>query len=361
MGALSGKAAPARGPRRRNDGANIAPWPSSTRMNKHFFPLLRLLADGSFHSGEQLGVALGLSRAAVWHAVRAIETQGLALHKLRGRGYRLATPPDLLVAADVLRAAAVTSPQLRLEVLDSCASTNTLLMERARAGAAHASAIACELQLAGRGRLGRSWQSGLGGSLTFSLLWRFEGGAAGLAGLSLAVGVAVARALERAGIAGVQLKWPNDILHGDKKLAGILIETSGEANGPGAAVIGIGVNTRLDAAVRDAIDQPVTDVASLVAPAPSRSLLLGLILGELVTMLGAFSGGGFAPLRDEWQRRNAHRDQRVSLHLDGRPGLQGDVLGVAEDGALLLRSAQGVERIVSGDISLRREGMVQAR
>jgi BirA family biotin operon repressor/biotin-[acetyl-CoA-carboxylase] ligase len=324
-------------------------------MNKHLFPLLRLMADGSFHSGEQMGAALGLTRAAVWHAVHALETQGLALHKLRGRGYRLAAPPDLLVGRDVLQAAGQSAPRLHLEILDSCASTNTLLMERARAGAQHASVVACELQLAGRGRLGRSWRSGLAGSLTFSLLWRFEGGAAGLAGLSLAVGVAVARALERAGVAGVQLKWPNDILHGDKKLAGILIETSGEANGPGAAVIGIGVNTRLDDATRDAIDQPATDIASLAEPVPARSVLLGLLLGELVTMLEAFSRDGFAPLRDEWQRRNVHQNQRVSLRIGGRPGAQGEVMGVADDGALLLRSARGLERIVSGDISLRRE------
>jgi BirA family biotin operon repressor/biotin-[acetyl-CoA-carboxylase] ligase len=324
-------------------------------MNKHLFPLLRLLADGSFHSGEQMGAALGLTRAAVWHALHALEaeTPGLVLHKLRGRGYRLAAPPDLLVAADVLQAAAAAGPRLHLEVLDSCASTNSLLMERARAGAPHASAIACELQFAGRGRLGRSWHSGLAGSLTFSLLWRFAGGAAGLAGLSLAVGIAVARALERAGLVGAQLKWPNDILHGGKKLAGILIETSGEANGPAAAVIGVGLNTRLDAAVREAIDQPATDVASLADPAPSRSVLLGLLLGEMMDMLEAFSRDGFAPLRDEWQRRNVHQNQRVSLLIAGRPGVQGEAVGVDEDGALLLRSARGIERIVSGDISLR--------
>jgi BirA family biotin operon repressor/biotin-[acetyl-CoA-carboxylase] ligase len=324
-------------------------------MNKHLFPLLRLLADSSFHSGEQLGAALGLTRSAVWHAIHALETQGLALNKLRGRGYRLARPADLLAAADVLAAAGGAAPALSLDIVDSCASTNSLLLERARAGAAHASVLACELQLAGRGRLGRSWQSGLASGLAFSLLWRFERGAAGLAGLSLAVGVAVARALERAGVAGVQLKWPNDILHRGHKLAGILIETVGEADGPSAAVIGIGVNTRLDPAVREAIDQAVTDVASLVDPAPSRSVLLGLLLAELAAVLEAFSREGFAPLRGEWQQRHAHQNRRVSLNASGRPGAgtEGEAVGVDEDGALLLRTARGVERVVSGDVSLR--------
>ena len=328
-------------------------------MNKHLFPLLRLLADGRFHSGEQLGAALGLTRSSVWHAIHALETHGLALNKLRGRGYRLARPADLLAAADVLQAAGAGSRQLRLELVDSCASTNTLLMERARAGAPHASAIACELQSAGRGRLGRAWQSGLGGSLTFSLLWRFAGGAASLAGLSLAVGVAVVRALGRAGLRGVQLKWPNDVLQDEKKLAGMLIEISGEADGPSAAVIGIGVNTRLDAALRAAIDQPAIDIASLADPAPSRSLLLGLLLGELVKVLEVFAREGFAPFREEWQQRHAHQNQRVSVSTGARRGadgndIVGDAAGIDVDGALLLRSARGLERIVSGDVSLRR-------
>lgn len=322
-------------------------------MNKHLFPLLRLLADGTFHSGEQLGAALGLTRSAVWHAIRALEAQGLALHKLRGRGYRLARPIDLLIAADVAAAAGVAAATLKMELVDSCVSTNTLLMEHARAGAAHGSVIACELQLAGRGRLGRRWQSGLGGGLTFSLLWRFDSAAAALAGLSLAVGVAVARAMERAGVAGAQLKWPNDILHDGRKLAGILIETAGEANGPSAAVIGIGINTRLDAAVREAIDQPVIDVASIAEPAPSRSVLLGLLLDELVCMLAVFSRRGFTPFRDEWQQRHAHQNRCVSLHGADNSAVEGEALGVAEDGALLLGSVRGVERIISGDLSLR--------
>lgn len=320
-------------------------------MNKHLFPLLRLLSDGRFHSGERLGAALGLTRSAVWHAIRALEAQGLALNKLRGRGYRLARPVDLLSAADIFTAAGAAARQVNLEIVDSCPSTNTLLMERARAGAPHASVIACELQLAGRGRLGRSWQSGLASGLTFSLLWRFGSGTSSLAGLSLAVGVAVARALDRAGVGGVQLKWPNDIVHGGRKLAGILIETSGEANGPSAAVIGVGINTQLDPALRDAIDQAVIDVASLADPAPARSALLGLLLAELASLLAAFSRQGFAPFRDEWQQRHAHQNQRVSLCMSGQPAVNGEALGVAEDGALLLGSARGVERIVSGDLS----------
>lgn len=322
-------------------------------MNKHLFPLLRLLADGTFHSGEQLGAELGLTRAAVWHAIRALEAQGPVLNKLRGRGYRLVRPIDLLVAADIVAAAGAAAAMLNLELLDSCASTNTVLMARARAGAVHGSVIAGELQLAGRGRLGRRWQSGLAGGLCFSLLWRFEAAAVGLAGMSLAVGVAVARALERAGVAGAQLKWPNDIVHSGRKLAGILIETGAEANGPSAAVIGIGLNTRLDAATREAIDQPVIDVASVACPAPSRSVLLGLLLDELAATLVLFSRQGFAPFRNEWQQRHAHQHQRVSLHAAGRPVVEGEALGVAEDGALLLGSARGVERIISGELSLR--------
>src|SRR5471032_1954753 len=215
-----------------------------TVMASICFDLLRLLSDASFHSGPILERELGAPRAGVSLALRELEHLGLKMYKVTGRGYRLAEPYDCLDAAAVRAQLGPRARRFRVELLDACASTNTLLLERARAGAPSGSVIACELQSAGRGRRGNNWQSGLGGSLTFSLLWRFAQGAAGLSGLSLAAGVAVARALAAGGAAEVQLKWPNDLLHAGRKLGGILIELRGDAQGPSAAVIGIGINVR---------------------------------------------------------------------------------------------------------------------
>jgi BirA family transcriptional regulator, biotin operon repressor / biotin---[acetyl-CoA-carboxylase] ligase len=317
------------------------------------FELLRLLSDANLHSGPALARELGATLAAVRLALRELEELGFVLRRQPGRGYRLAEAYEFLDAAAVRAQLGARARDFQLELLDTCASTNTLLLERARAGAPSGSAIACELQSAGRGRRGNRWQSGLGGGLTFSLLWRFRQGAAGLAGLSLAAGVAVARALASLDIEGVQLKWPNDLLHAGRKLGGILIELQGDAAGPSAAVIGIGVNLRLRSAMRDAIAQPVTDLATIARQVPQRNHLLAAILIELEQVLEQFAERGFAPLREEWVSRHAHQGRLVTLSSGEGKSTVGRATGVAEDGALLLETARGLERCVSGELSLR--------
>jgi len=316
------------------------------------FPLLRLLADGEFHSGRALGAALALSRGAIWHRVRLAEKTGVRVFKVRGRGYKLSRPLDLLDRGALATRAARSA--LAVEVLDECASTSSVLLERAAAGAAHGSVLACEHQVAGRGRRGNAWFSAVGGSLAFSLLWRFGRGPAALAGLSLAVAVMVARALEREGIAGVQLKWPNDLVCEGAKLGGILIELSGEAAGPSTVVIGLGLNLSLDARARDRIGQPVTDLATCSRSVPARTALLGALLESLASGLSRFGRDGFAPFREEWVRRHAWQGRRVALTVAGRRVAEGEALGIAEDGSLMLRSRRGVERFHSGELSLRR-------
>ncbi|MBE0612514.1 MAG: biotin--[acetyl-CoA-carboxylase] ligase [Burkholderiales bacterium] len=316
------------------------------------FDLLRRLADARWHSGAQLAHEQGVTPAAMRAALRELEAElkefGLELRTAPGRGYRLAEPYDCLDADAVRALLGGRADHFHLELLDACASTNTLLLERARAGAASGSAIACELQSAGRGRRGKDWQSGLGGSLTFSLLWRYENGAAGLSGLSLAVGVAMARALASLDVAGVQLKWPNDLLHAGRKLGGILIEVQGNA-----AVIGIGLNLRLRAGVRDVIAQPVTELASIAAHLPQRNRLLAAALIQLEQVLTPFADTGFAPLRDEWMACHAHQGGQVTLFSGDGRSIAGVAVGVAEDGALLLETARGTERFVNGEVSLR--------
>lgn len=315
--------------------------------------VLRCLADGEFHSGVALAQALGVSRGTVWNAVAAIEAAGLAVYRVRGRGYRLAHPVSLLDASEIARHAGRSASRLAIEVVDVTASTSTLLAARAAAGAPGGTVIAAERQEHGRGRLGRSWHAGLGGGLTFSLLWRFEHGAAALSGLSLAAGLALVRALERLGARDVKLKWPNDAMWCGGKLGGILIEMQGDALGPSATVIGIGLNLRLTEAVRSAIDQPVSDLETACGATLTRSAVLGLVLDELVAMLQVFEREGFAPLRGEWERHHAHQDKPVALSMpDGRT-IQGVARGVADDGALLFEADGEVRRLHSGEIGLR--------
>ena len=304
------------------------------------FQTLRLLADGEFRSGEAMARALGVTRASVWNALHRLDGAGLEIFKVRGRGYRLSQPLCWLEHAAIERALAARANEFTLEVLDVATSTNTLLMQRAGAGAASGSVIAAEWQTGRAGRPEHAQQ-------------RFQQGAGTLSGLSLAVGVALTRALARLGLTGVGLKWPNDAIWQGCKLAGILIELQGEANGPSAAVIGIGINCRLPAALRDRIDQPVADLAQIAGVDVDRNRLLAVLLIELADALRAFAHGGFAPLREEWQARHVYQNEPVRLTLPEAATLDGIAQGVDDNGALLIETAGGVRRVHSGEVSLR--------
>lgn len=317
------------------------------------FSILRLLSDGKFHSGETMAQRLGISRASIWNAVQAIEEMGVDLYKVRGRGYCLPEPMQFLDKQKILAELGDKATLFELELQDVVESTNSALMQKASLGAAHGSCLAVELQTQGRGRRGRTWHASLGGALTFSVLWRFNQGAGYLSGLSLAVGVALMRALAVANIADVALKWPNDVLHNYRKLAGVLIELQGEALGPSVAIIGIGLNLRLPDKVKDQIDQAVVDIDTISTVAPNRNRLFAQILSQLADVLHQFEAGGFAALREEWLGYHVYQHKPVSILLPNGTREVGQVLGVSDDGSLLVRTPDGIQQYASGEISLR--------
>jgi BirA family biotin operon repressor/biotin-[acetyl-CoA-carboxylase] ligase len=322
-------------------------------MSALTFAALRQLADGRFHSGEAVARSLGRSRASLCEALKCVPELGVDIFSVPGRGYRLAQPLEFIDAAELEARLAAAGSRIRVEVADEIDSTSSRLMARAMAGAPAGTCLAAEWQSAGRGRRGRSWVSQLGGSLTFSLLWRFERGAGHLGGLSLAVGVAVARALESCGAARVQVKWPNDLVVDFRKLAGILVEMSGDLQGPSVAVIGIGVNYRLGERVLDRIDQAVVDVASCAAPVPRRTELLASLLGQLEIALVEFERGGFASFREPWRALHAYQGRAVRVMPAGEPPFDAEVRDVAPDGALVVASQGRTVALSSAEISLR--------
>lgn len=314
------------------------------------FAVLKRLSNGDFHSGEALARDLDVSRASIWNALNEAVQYGIDVARVHGRGYRLAVPLDWLDAARVN--AAVAAQGMAVDVVDLCDSTNALMLRRAEAGAGSGEVIAAELQTQGRGRLGRTWHSGVASSLTFSLLQRFDKPLAGLAGLSLAVGLGVVRALRAHGV-DAALKWPNDVLWQNRKLGGILIEVRGDALGPCAAVIGIGINVRLRDEVKLRIDQPAADLAEASASAWSRSDVLAAILVALADVLAVFDREGFAPLASEWTACHAHQGQMVTLSAPDGSSVDGRALGVDEQARLLLETGSGIRAVHTGDVSLR--------
>lgn len=312
--------------------------------------LLNLLADGEFHSGELLAGQLGVSRASVFNALADVAEQGVALQRIRGRGYRLAHPWQRLDRNVVAHWLGNDAARFDMEIVQQTASTNALLLQGAALGAPGGSVLAAELQSAGRGRLGRTWHSGLGNALTFSLLWRFDCGLNALSGLSLAVGIAVVRALQSFDAQGVQLKWPNDILTAQGKLGGVLIEAQGDMLGPSAVVIGVGLNCSLPGDVLRHIDQPASALDEVCRDMPTRNQLLAVLLRALADVLQQFAQGGFAPLRDEWEQYHAHRNRTIQLRMPDGSTAAGIARGVSESGALCLETTQGMRQFNSGEV-----------
>ncbi len=322
--------------------------------------LLRLLADGGLHSGEWLAEQLGVSRAAVWKAVERLRHKGIEVQAIHRRGYALPAPVELLDETRI-RAVVSSAHAARIESLSltfETDSTNTRLLAAAppRQGSAHVALT--ELQLAGRGRRGRLWVAPFGGSIALSLGWVFADAARASPALSLCVGVAVSRALGRCGADGISLKWPNDIWLADRKVGGVLLELRAEASGTAHVVIGVGLNVSLAPAERRQFEEAgvrVAAVADACSTLPSRNLIAGALIDELLGMLVAFERDGFAAFRDAWISLDALRD-RPSQVLIGENALPGTARGVNADGALRLERDGSIHEFMSGEVSLRLDG-----
>lgn len=310
-------------------------------------------------SGDVLAAELGLTRAAVWKRIQALRAAGLAVTAAAGRGYRLTQPLDLL-EADAIRSAlppAVQAHLAALEVAWSVDSTNTRLL-RQPAPAQGCTVLLAERQSAGRGRRGRTWASPLAAHIYLSLGRRFEGGLARLGGLSLVAGIAVTDALHDLGLSQVGLKWPNDLVvagedGGLRKLGGLLVEGGGEAGGAAYAVIGLGLNVRMPAAISTTIDQPWVDLAALHPALPSRNAVVAALLRRLLPALETFDADGLAPFLPRQAALDVLAGRRITVH-DASGTWPGRALGIAEDGALRVHAEDGRERrLHAGEVSVR--------
>lgn len=320
-------------------------------------PLLVLLADGEVHSGERLAAELGQTRAAVWKGVERLRAIGVDIKALARRGYRLAKPVELLDAGRIrAELSAESLVHLRaLELLFEVDSTNTRLLASDPPPSSTADVCLSELQHAGRGRLGRRWIAPFGGGIAMSLGWTCSDVVRTLPALSLGVGVAVARALGRAGAEGIALKWPNDIWFNERKLGGVLIELRGEAGGAAHVVIGVGVNVTLPEEARREVEASAVAVAAVADACrqpPSRNLVAGAILDELLSMLLQYERYGFAAFRDAWTALDGLNGRPAQV-IVGQSSILGIARGVDADGALLLETPDRLQRFVSGEASLR--------
>lgn len=311
--------------------------------------LLSLLADGQFRSGEWLGERLGISRAAVWKQLKKLEALDIPYSSVKGRGYRLTEPVELL-------AESLIKPQLKypldhLEILPNIDSTNSYLFKKAGDFMGQRYAVLAEQQTAGKGRRGRHWVSPFGKNIYLSLLVTMQGGIASLEGLSLMVAIAVERALQQAQVTGVGLKWPNDLYLQGKKLAGILLEVTGEYSSHCQVVIGVGINMTLTEQDAADINQPWAQL-SKAFPDLSRNQLAGLVLNQLLWAVDEFQQNGFSSYQQYWSEKDIYHGREVRV-ISASQEKVGIVKGVNRKGELMLKTAQGIETLNAGEVSVR--------
>ena len=318
--------------------------------------ILQLLADGKFHSGQDLATYLGISRTAVWKRLQQLQDSlGIELFAVSGKGYKLASPlqllePDRLHKAfcDLIKTA--TTPVLEVHLtLDS---TNRRALELAKQAPHIPRLIVAERQTEGRGRRGRQWVSPFGGNLYMSLYWWFDAMPEAIGSLSLVVAIILARQLEALGVPRCELKWPNDVRYDGKKLAGILLEMQGEAAGGCGIVIGMGINLDMQGAAVEAIDQPWTDVMRITGSRIDRNQFTSQLATNLIKTLSQYSEEMLSNDLDEWQSRDVLFGKQVNLELPNET-LQGIAKGIDVQGALLLEQNGQIQRFFSGEVSVR--------
>jgi BirA family transcriptional regulator, biotin operon repressor / biotin---[acetyl-CoA-carboxylase] ligase len=321
--------------------------------------LLAILASGDFYSGERLAKRLRISRGGVWKLIHSLQDMGIDVESVPRQGYRLPRAVDLLDRNAILAAvpSAVREMLDPLEVLLTVDSTNRYVADRDASSPGKARACAAEIQRAGRGRRGRGWVAPFGSGICLSLGWQFTEAPPTFSALSLAVGVAAVRALRLAGIEGVGLKWPNDLIWQQRKLGGILIEMRGESAGPAHVVIGIGINVRMPAAVRLMLAEQqaalISDVHEIMRERiPTRNALIAALLEEVTKMLLTFAARGFEPFAEEWRQLDTLADTPIRV-TSGAETTFGRARGVDLDGTLLVDVEGTMRRFASGEVTVR--------
>ncbi|MBS0971689.1 bifunctional biotin--[acetyl-CoA-carboxylase] ligase/biotin operon repressor BirA [Nissabacter archeti] len=308
--------------------------------------LVHILSDGEFHSGEQLGNELGMSRAAVNKHIQTIREWGLDIFTIPGKGYSLPAPIQLLDKEKII----ANLPEGNITVLSVIDSTNQYLLDRI-SELKSGDACVAEYQHAGRGRRGRQWVSPFGANLYLSMFWRLEQGPAAAMGLSLVIGIVMAEVLQQLGAADVRVKWPNDLYLQDRKLAGILVELTGKTGDAAQLVIGAGINLAMRESNSQAINQGWINLqeAGVVI---DRNQLSAMLLRHLRQALREFEVEGLSPFIKRWNQLDNFKDREVKL-LIGDQEIYGIARGIDTQGGLLLERDGIIKPFIGGEISLR--------
>lgn len=314
--------------------------------------LISLLSDGKFHSGEELGSLLKITRSAIWKVIKQLSTLGIEVNCVKGKGYQIPNGLDLLNKTTIYHHLSdITRKNIHcFEILEKVSSTNQYLLKELNSNNAKTSIVLTEYQSAGRGRRGRSWHSPYGKNIYLSLLWHFEKDPGELFGLSLVTAMAVIFTLEKYGLTNLQLKWPNDVLWNGRKLSGILIEMMARPHIETSVILGIGIN--VDMPKNSQINDWV-DISEIISTKPDRNKITALLINEIVDILELFQKNGFSYFLPDWQRYDMLNNQTVTIYTNNNQ-FTARVLGISNKGELIiLNEHDEIIHLLQGEVSVR--------
>jgi len=315
--------------------------------------LIRILADGRFHSGQALANALDVSRTAVWQLLQHIQKWQVPVYAVQGKGYQIPGGLELLDPSALEKSLlAKDMPFQALKLFSSIDSTARFMEDWWRNEPGFTRICIAEHQSAGRGRQGRRWVSPFASNFYFSIGIQMPMGLNMLGGLSLATGIGLARLLTPLIRQPIKVKWPNDLLVGGRKLAGILVQASGDSTDKSFINLGIGVNWQMPETAAADIDQPWCHLKPLLNQPMSRQQMLLHIVKASGQVLRDYARNGFAPFAQHWPSLSAFIHQPVRIQSPQKT-ITGVEVGIDEQGALRVQTASTVEKIYSGELSLR--------
>jgi len=314
---------------------------------------IEILADGDFHSGEELGLMLGgVSRTSVHQYVESIIEMGIDVFGVKGKGYRLKRPIQLLDLDRIEIGLHRKQLEVEVDLHRIVPSSNDVLKDLIKQQPVeNGYTVIAEAQTAGRGRRGKAWISPFGTNIYISMYWRLEQGMAAAMGLSVALGARIAELLDSKSIPNVEVKWPNDIYIGGKKVAGILVELEGQATGECHAILGIGLNISMKDDTK-IIDQPWTCLENELLHQPDRNNWAVSLIACVYNCLRDFETSGLDNVQKLWQRVDRVYDQTVALSV-GNKQINGVAKGIDQFGALLLQTDTGMQTFQAGEVSLK--------
>ncbi len=325
-------------------------------MNNNIYEIIALLADGKSRSGQEIGDLLNITRSAVWKIMHKLSELGIPVERHQGKGYRFTRPVQMLEKDLIWKSLSpVIQKQItHFDLVDTLDSTNNYMLEQIKQGKPSGSLVISEHQTAGRGRLGRTWHSPYAANIYLAIYWHFDKDTTELSGLSQVISSAVLNALQQNNVPDLCLKWPNDIYHCDKKLAGVLVDMIAESHSSTDTVIGVGVNISMHTK-DDAIDQPWTDIHTITDQFPNRNKITSTLLDFIYTDISEFAQKGFEPFAKRWSEQDCLANKAI-IATNGQTTIEGIARGVGSLGELLIETSEGLVPFLNGSVKLRDDG-----